>query len=226
MPVHEPQQLADYCRSHLSLHNTQAAEEYGYSSLPLCVIDAVFSIGVRYVSTENTVKRFVAHFDAPPDLSIREFIKLHHQKPTEPECIEFMAREVYKNSQRTSTKNGILKAEAVLRAAEVLLKHHVDYLPEMKTVFKNAQFEADFKKIPGQTSGISLSYLYMLTGAETEIKPDRMVIRFIEAALGRPVSVQECHPIIVETCELLKEDFPHLTPRSLDHIIWEYQRSQ
>ena len=31
---------------------------YEYTSLPLCVIDAVFSIGVRYESTENTVRDF------------------------------------------------------------------------------------------------------------------------------------------------------------------------
>jgi hypothetical protein len=35
---------------------------YEYASLPLCVIDAVFSIGVRYESTERTVNDFCARY--------------------------------------------------------------------------------------------------------------------------------------------------------------------
>jgi hypothetical protein len=31
---------------------------FHYASLPICVIDAVFSIGVRYASTERTVKEW------------------------------------------------------------------------------------------------------------------------------------------------------------------------
>ncbi|WP_348257331.1 hypothetical protein, partial [Salmonella enterica] len=67
---------------------------------------------------------------------------------------------------------------------------------------------------------------YMLTGVESEIKPDRMVIRFIEAALGRGVKMEECHPLLVEVCNQLDGEFPDLTPRSLDHTIWQFQRVQ
>ncbi len=51
--------ITAYCRTKLDL--TQAIltdQAYSYYSLPLCVIDAVFSIGVRYSSTEATVRRF------------------------------------------------------------------------------------------------------------------------------------------------------------------------
>lgn len=50
------------CKSKLDLTNLPHAEEYGYHNLPLCIIDAVFSIGVRYISTENTVKRYCDYF--------------------------------------------------------------------------------------------------------------------------------------------------------------------
>ena len=33
-------------------------DEYRYASLPICVVDAVFSIGVRYISTQRVVKNF------------------------------------------------------------------------------------------------------------------------------------------------------------------------
>jgi hypothetical protein len=66
----------------------------------------------------------------------------------------------------------------------------------------------------------------MLVGVETEIKPDRMVIRFIKAALNRTVYMEECHTLLVNACEILTKDYADLTPRSLDHAIWQFQRLQ
>ncbi|MBI5931320.1 MAG: hypothetical protein HY862_18580 [Chloroflexi bacterium] len=139
-------------------------------------------------------------------------------------AVEFMAKKVYRNLQRTSSRNGILKAEAVFQVASLLQKYGVNRLTDMNKIIGNPAFEADFKKIQGQSSGISLRYFYMLAGVESEIKPDRMVIRFIESALGRPVKMEECHPLLVETCNLLTSDYPNLKLRSLDHAIWQFQR--
>ncbi len=62
--------ISAYCRAHLDL--TQAVltdQAYSYYSLPLCVIDAVFSIGVRYSSTEAAILCYfylnVAQFITP-----------------------------------------------------------------------------------------------------------------------------------------------------------------
>ena len=41
--------LADHIEQ-AGLEASTLAEEYRYASLPLCVVDAVFSIGVRYTS--------------------------------------------------------------------------------------------------------------------------------------------------------------------------------
>ena len=54
--------LITYCRTHLEFTNLQLDQAYFYQSLPLCVIDAVYSIGVRYSATEATVGRFCEHF--------------------------------------------------------------------------------------------------------------------------------------------------------------------
>jgi hypothetical protein len=45
-----------FCRVKLDFTNLQLDQAYFYQSLPLCVIDAVYSIGVRYSSTEATVR--------------------------------------------------------------------------------------------------------------------------------------------------------------------------
>lgn len=228
----EVNQLANYCKAKLDLGHIELGAEYGYDNLALCVIDAVYSIGVNYASTRNTVARFCAYLRAniggfageiPNDseFSIGDLVALYKKH-----SLEFMATHVYQNLQRTSTRNGIPKAEAVLRVAQVLQKYAVNQIADMEKAINNPVFEDDFKKIPGQTSGVSLHYFYMLTGIETEIKPDRMVIRFIESALGRAVKMEECHPLLVEVCRRLGSDFPDLNPRSLDHAIWQFQRVQ
>jgi hypothetical protein len=92
----------------LDLPNVKLTDEYFYPSLPLCVIDAVFSIGVRY----GTVRRVVAAWRAV------------HQPNTISDALlatacltgEELARAYFGgNRQRTSTHNGILKADAVIR---------------------------------------------------------------------------------------------------------------
>lgn len=43
----------------------EVAEEYGYASLPLCVIDSVFSIGVRYEGVRNVIERYCRRVRLP-----------------------------------------------------------------------------------------------------------------------------------------------------------------
>ena len=221
MSMYEVQQLANYCKTHLDLTTLVIADEYNYPNLPLCIIDAIFSIGVKYESTKNTVNRFIKHSGDAVEYSVNDLLALFHEH-----SVEFMAKEVFQNLQRTSTKNGILKAEAVFRVAKVLSKHHVDSLIDMKKVVNEAEFEADFKEIPGQNSGISLRYFYMLAGFEDQIKPDRMVVRFLEVVLKHAVKVNDCHPLLIEACKLLVLEYPNINPRNLDHAIWLHQREQ
>ena len=52
------EKAAGCCREKLDLENIKLGDEYFYNSLPLCVIDAVFSIAVRYEVTCNVVNSF------------------------------------------------------------------------------------------------------------------------------------------------------------------------
>lgn len=224
--------LTQYCKDHLNLNDVELGNEYGYSSVPLCVSDAVFSIGVRYSSTENTVSRFCEFFGIPkvsdsttPDssipLSVSKLLKMYGEYG-----IDGMTEQVYRNKQRTSVRSGILKSEAVLRFNEVLVSFGVEYLQDIDKVLGNEEFEAEITKIPGQRSGISLRYFYMLAGSEDFIKPDRMINRFIYRATGKSFGIEETTKLLVETCKVLAEEYPDLTPRTLDNAIWQYQRVQ
>lgn len=226
------QALANFCESKLDLASADLGSEYHYQSLPLCVIDAIYSINANYTSTSNTVKRFCEHFnlkriadERPPSraeqLSISAFIKL-----SDAYGVVGMAEKVYQNRQRTSTRSGILKAEAVLMFSRVLQGFGVEYLQDTEKVLGDLAFEQQIKSLPGQASGLSLRYFYMLAGSDDYIKPDRMIRRFIEAALNRPVNAQESHDVLVGACKQLAAKYPQMTPRLLDHVIWRFQQAQ
>ncbi|NWJ45971.1 MAG: hypothetical protein HXX08_08850 [Chloroflexi bacterium] len=224
--------LAGYCKQVLSLENSSLPPEYSYRSLPLCVIDAVFSIGVTYTSTSNTVLRFCNYFGLeryadmrPPafsdQLTLSVFTALYTRLG-----VEEMAEKVYQNRQRTSPKNGLLKAEAVLQFAQVLEQFEVNYFQDISKVLGNEAFETAIKKIPGQHSGVSLQYFFMLAGSDDLVKPDRMVLRFMGEALGYPIKLDTVQQALAAVNSELKLEYPTLTPRKLDYLIWQYQRTQ
>jgi hypothetical protein len=76
--------------------------EYSYRHLPLCVIDAVFSIGVRYQGVTNTINKFCSHFkidkfSSNEPLTISGFLTL-----VEGESIQSITDNIFINRQRTS----------------------------------------------------------------------------------------------------------------------------
>lgn len=203
-----------------------------YQHLPACIIDTVFSIGARYTSTSNTVMRFCNQLGLtalgtnprPPtaqQLSVSVFLKLY-----ETQTADTLARTLYQNSQRTSTRNGILKAEAARLFGQVLQTHKIEYLQHVDQIIGQTSFEQAIQQIPGQRSGISLRYFYILAGSPNHVKPDRMVLRFIKTATGRLVGIDDAETIIRNVCALLQRDYPTLTPALLDNIIWRYQQTQ
>ena len=54
--------LCTACESELDLSSASLSTSYYYDSLPYCVIDAVFSIGVKYTSTQNVVKNYCTYY--------------------------------------------------------------------------------------------------------------------------------------------------------------------
>jgi hypothetical protein len=223
--------IVNFCQAHLDLAHVNLDDAYFYQSLPLCVIDAVFSIGVRYTSTENTVRRYCEYFGLneyskqrvliTEQLSISDFIRVYEKY-----TLEDITSRIYQNHQRTSAVNGILKSAAALDFARVLHQFQVEYFQDIPKVLGNKDFEAKIAEIPGQRSGISTRYFYMLAGSDDYIKPDRMIARFIWSAIQRSLSVEESHEAIVGAEKILEKEYTRLTPRALDYQIWLYQREK
>ncbi len=229
-----PERIAEYCKNNLSLQDAKLGEEYFYLSLPFCIIDAVYSLAARYSSTRNVVIRFCnieglqrlkLVRSSYPEISDQYSVKQFDDALSRYDDYGKIASGLFNNRQRTSTRNGILKAEAVHRFAQVLLRHNVNYFQDIQKVFQNHHFESDICSIPGQTHGTSLTYFFMLSGEENLIKPDRMVVRFLQRIVDKQISVQSPHEWLSKALLILNEIYPTLTLRQLDHEIWKYEQS-
>ena len=232
------ERLAACCEAHLPL--TQATPPGYYHSLPLCMLDAVFSIGVRYEAAFAVVSRYAAHRGIsaaelpalpPTDEQVTTSAFLddyaHHG-------VDGMADRILCNRQRTSPRNGILKAAAVERWAKVLAEAGIETMQDAKGEFVSSggdlpdpAIEEALLATPGQRSGMSLEYFILLLGDEMRIKPDRRIKAFLDAALGAHVedNARVIH-LLQQTCARLAPSYRNLTPRRLDKLIWEQQRAR
>lgn len=216
--------IIDFLEKNFDLDNYELPEEYNYSCLPLCLMDAVFSIGANYRSTQNVINRFcdvnsleILKSDTSQDCTIKEFINY-----IENMGVQNFAENIIKNTQRTSSTNGILKAEAVLECAKIFDRNSIQTINDFNTLL-NADIEEEYKSVKGQGSGVSFSYLKMLCGDESVIKPDRHIIRFLnEYGYGCDDAQSTINAVVDE----LSKKHKNINARKIDYIIWNYMSNK
>ncbi|GAA1434426.1 heme peroxidase [Microlunatus lacustris] len=208
-----------------------------WAHLTLCVLDAVFSISARYDTTCRTVHDYathvgLAHVLEPADrveagafIPTEEPVAALRQRIEEQGPDEF-ARVVLRNRQRTSARGGVLKAEAAREYAVILDQHGLHRLPDVAALLAHEvqlrAVETDLAQVPGHGAyGIRTGYLWMLAGSDDLIKPDRMVLGWLAAVLGRTPSVPEARILVRAAASELGA-----TAWQLDHAIWAAQRGQ
>jgi hypothetical protein len=224
--------IAGHAERVLPLANASLSDDYRYQSLPLCVIDAVFSIAINYSTVRGVVARYCAYTGQQrvrpgvelPSYNDQESMSNFCNRPEQAD-VDDMASRVYGSRHRTSPRSGVLKSEAVLHFARCLQSHGIEYLQDVPSIADNQQFEVDIRGIKGQNSGVSLRYFWMLAGSVEFIKPDRMILRYLEGVLFRPVKVGEALPLLQAACVHLAKLYPSLSPRLLDYEIWKHQQA-
>ena len=194
----------------------------GYQSAPLCALDSVFSIGVRYESVVNVVRSFLNYMgNLPMDttISTSEVLDRIGNMPGDELALVL-------NRQRTSTRgNSILKAEAFLRFLRVMQAFQIESCEDVRNSIDNLDFHNQIKAIPGQRSGLTLDYIYILARVENYVKVDRHITRFTQEATGdNDLTKDEVIQIIRSAAAVMSENqHPGMNARWLDHIIWTYQ---
>jgi len=202
-----------------------------WTSLSYCVLDAVWSIGARYDSVVVPLVRGVAsaHGDdtptAPSDGPI----------PADPLPLDAFlssypdvgALSTVTNAQRTSTRSGILKADAALRYAAILQAHGLTARVDAHQALSEPPLVDDIDRelagVPGD--GVRRPYLWMLVGSNDRVKPDRMILRFL-GRYGGPTTTEAAHQVLTELARDLTTESTSITPWMIDHAIWRAERTR
>ena len=213
-----------YCREHLDF----TVRDYQYfQSISLSCLEASFNANTRFAAVENVLMRFCA-WAREHGLQITEH--------TTPECpvaeeqitltqvvglldnqtAETLA-EIVGNRQKVAAR---LKTELFLELLNVLRQSHIETYQDFQAQFDNQDLENAIFALRG-VGHATLSYLYMLTGNGNDIKNDRWIRRFAEEATG----VQNLTDEQIRDLFLYASEQLDLTPRHLDHIVWDYMRN-
>ncbi|RIU41040.1 hypothetical protein [Mycobacteroides abscessus] len=199
----------------------------GYrEGLALCVIDSVQSTGVTYSSVGKVLDRYRAYRreqGGEPAIDGTAELLATFDELDGPDG--WAARIGTRN--RTSTRGGILKAEAIRDAAAVLAAEGIDTAPALRQAATDEARLEQVRKawcaVKGQRSGITWRYVLMLAGV-SGVKPDRMIIRFVADTLEVPRrSVGTAYAAEIVTAAAPELD---MSPTALDHAIWRFQRGR
>lgn len=187
----------------------------GYpDSLALCVIDAIWSIGIRYRNVERVVGRYRDSAVDADRHSLNDLLaSIDRAGGTD------AWRDKVGTRHRTSSRGGIYKADAVVQAAHALKGQGINTTTNLRVCDEQSLEAAElaWRSVRGQRSGISWHYLLLLTGAE-DVKPDRMICRFLDRAVGYYPKPTTARALVMAAAAELAT-----TPRVLDHRIWRYE---
>ncbi|WP_051246372.1 hypothetical protein [Nocardioides halotolerans] len=210
------------------------ARDRRWTHLSLCVLDAVFSIGARYSATTRTVWSY-AHLQGLPHVlepaaEVAAGVYADTEEPVSSlrDAIarggpDAFAAQV-QNRQRTSPRGGVPKAQATHDYAAALADCGVLRLADVPTLLTDpsrlAPLETQLSRVPGHGAhGVRMSYLWMLSGDDDHIKPDRMVLGWLHQVLGRAVAPPEATALLSDAAAELR-----VTPWQLDHAVWNHRR--
>jgi hypothetical protein len=203
-------------------------DAFPYSAVPLCVIDAVFSIQAVYIGTWRTVSRWahlhkweMCKWRAPDRHFTSDFLNIiapYGDRFNDIAEVEFC------NSQRLvpAAKTSITKAEGVVRFTRVLKDFGIETLGDALKLGWSSKLRSEIEKIPGHSTGTIHNYFMMLIGDNNAVKADSMITRFVANALGlKNVQPPRAENAVREAAKALKAEFPNLTPSLLYQRVYE-----
>jgi hypothetical protein len=218
------EKLVAKCRRQLPPTDRWAAFEGYPDSLALAVIDAIWSVGTRYSITAGVISRYRRQRsgdDAAQD-SLSNLLDLYESLGGVEAFIDRIGTR-----NRVSTRPGaVFKGTAVCQAAQALTTLGMDTASDFRDAASTdlaTQARDAWFAVPGQGSGVSWRYLRMLVGLP-DVKPDRMILRFVAAALGiseQAVKASRAVALVMGAAERIGVD-----PRTLDHEIWIHQTAR
>ena len=211
--------FSQYCSENFGTELKSVRKSERYQSLPICVLDCVYSLRTKYFAvTVPVLQRYAdtymgGNLYAGQD-TLSDFIT--HIKEFS-DCSEF-SKTVLKNNQVLSGRN---KAEVCYEIATKLHELlNMDTFDDFRNFEKEALLEIVLRSVRGMGDA-GVNYMFMMAGDPNRCKPDVHIHRCIKNALGTDVPNNECQILFRETVKRLKDSgYPDLTVRNLDSVIW------
>lgn len=213
------EKIVDFCKLNLALNSVEYAEPY--LSLNVCIIDCVYSLRAKYFQvTVPIVNRYSERFMNGNKLAsgykvtdLMSHIELSGGT-------QKFASEILKNRQQLS---GRLKSDICYELARKLKLLSIETIEDFNKYENTEILEITIQSVKG-IGPAGLNYLFMLAGDPDRCKPDVHIHRFIYDAIGKNVTDEECQILLTEAVKNLKFEYPSITVRTLDSIIWnKYQ---
>lgn len=245
-PADDLQRVTDQLRLLVEATRDNLVLPDGYQSTALALIDAVFSTRAHYASVEKVIAQVTQSTGRGDDESftIAELLDLLEQSTQWREQGPDVDRALtaFFGNKGVAPGGGLTKARLVVELGVRLVDFEARYpgygiqlnskagfaaiaeltakdrLPVLETI------DHDLSELPGVGTATT-RYLLLLMGVEV-VKPDRMLIRWVQGALGgedAPPSPRRTADLLEQAIALLQRERPELTVREIDHLIWRVQ---
>ena len=213
-----------YCKENFNKEIEEFSSNGRYESLPICILDCVYSLRAKYFAiTVPVIKRYADKYMAGDIYSSSDTLAEFISRIKEYEDCSIFAHDILRNNQVLSGRN---KTEVCLEIATKLYELlDINTLDDFHQFKKDELLDLVLRSVKGMGDA-GVNYLYMLAGDPNRCKPDVHIHRCINDALGHSVSNEECQTLFTETIEILKATYPSLTVRDLDSIIWQKYQSR
>lgn len=219
-----------FCRTHLNL---QEDDMLYYSSLPLCALDAIFSIRLNYYTQVIPVVEKMCETLSIPMLaadpleipSIKEQLTVTAfiEKLREKELWDADKMTSITHAYKTAGAGQILKTDAFMQFLDILVRHNIETFQDLNSVENQYNLGMELRAIKGQKE--SVSYFFMLAGDKYDVKVDTHLTRFAQRATGEVnLTYQQIKDLYIKAAKAFSTETEEMTPRHFDHIVWNWQR--
>jgi hypothetical protein len=200
----------------------------GYpDSLALCIVDAVQSPGVKYVTVERVVRRYRSYRAESGGNADKDGASELLDTFSELGGVVGWIKRIGTYNRTPPRQGAPYKAAAIRESAHEFLDVGVTSAMDLRNVANAADSLASVRdrwiRVIGQTSGVTWHYLLMLAGVPG-VKADRMTAKFVSRVLfeGR----ERVQPEIAAAIVSHAADELGVSRTVLDYYVWQWQRRQ
>lgn len=210
------EKFVEYCKKELDLTKLI---DYNYNSLPICIIDCIYSLRTKYESTTRPIVQRYADWALKGNTQSADDCISSFLQRVNDVGLTYFATKIVVNHQKLGGKKPVPKEEVCYNLARYLRYLHIETIEDFQN-YESAEFlEVVIRAVKG-IGDAGANYLFMLAGDRDRCKPDVHVNQCIKNVCGCELDNNETQALFTDTVSVLKKDYPELTVSRLDGIIW------